>query len=154
MQHLRPSRALYRDFVAAYREHRLDPPDGGTEKAPQAPRAVATKRREYLREYIAWLWPHRFGIVTFFALALVAAGPKVAEPLFMRFIIARVLLNTALGMPERISRLHMTGSAFVAVILLSNGLRVFRDYRQRLLNVRVMLSLRRTLFDRLLHLPL
>ena len=29
-----------------------------------------------------------------------------------------------------------------------------RDYRQRLLNTRVMLSLRRSLFDRLLHLPL
>jgi ATP-binding cassette subfamily B protein/subfamily B ATP-binding cassette protein MsbA len=29
-----------------------------------------------------------------------------------------------------------------------------KDYRQRLLNVRVMLSLRRALFDRLLHLPL
>jgi len=154
MQHLRPSRALYRDFVAAYREHRLDPPDGGTDKAPPAPRAAPGKRREYLREYIAWLWPHRFAIVTFFGLALLAAGLEMVEPLFMRFIIDRVLLNTALGMPERISRLHVTGAAFVAVILLSNGLRVFRDYRQRLLNVRVMLSLRRSLFDRLLHLPL
>jgi len=154
MQHLRPSRALYRDFVAAYREHRLDPPDGGTEKAPQAPRAAPTKRREYLREYVAWLWPHRFAIVGFFSVALVAAGLEMAEPLFMRFIIDSVLLNTALALPERISRLHLTGSAFVAVILLSNGLRVFRDYRQRLLNVRVMLSLRRSLFDRLLHLPL
>ena len=33
-------------------------------------------------------------------------------------------------------------------------MRVLKDYRQRLLNVRVMLSLRRSLFDRLLHLPL
>ena len=31
---------------------------------------------------------------------------------------------------------------------------MWKDYRQRLLNVRVMLSLRRSLFDRLLHLPL
>ena len=31
---------------------------------------------------------------------------------------------------------------------------MLKDYRQRLLNVRVMLSLRRSLFDRLLHLPL
>jgi ATP-binding cassette subfamily B protein/subfamily B ATP-binding cassette protein MsbA len=35
-----------------------------------------------------------------------------------------------------------------------NALRMFKDYRQRLLNTRVMLSLRRALFDRLLHLPL
>jgi len=141
MQHLRPSRALYREFVSAYREHRLDPADGGTDKAPQAPRAAPTKRREYLRGYIAWLWPHRFAIIGFFSVALIAAGLEMVEPLFMRFIIDRVLLNTALATPERISRLHLTGSAFVGVILLSNGLRVFRDYRQRLLNVRVMLSL-------------
>ena len=31
---------------------------------------------------------------------------------------------------------------------------VFKNYRQRLLNTRVMLTLRRALFDRLLHLPL
>ena len=31
---------------------------------------------------------------------------------------------------------------------------MLKDYRQRLLNMRVMLSLRRSLFDRLLHLPL
>src|SRR5206468_12459236 len=36
----------------------------------------------------------------------------------------------------------------------SHAIGVLKDYRQRLLNVRVMLSLRRSLFDRLLHLPL
>jgi ATP-binding cassette subfamily B protein/subfamily B ATP-binding cassette protein MsbA len=40
------------------------------------------------------------------------------------------------------------------VIILSNLTNAAKDYRQRLLNVRVMLSLRRALFDRLLHLPL
>jgi len=154
MPHLRSSRGLYRDFVAAYRERRLDPQEGAAAQASAAARAAPTKRREYLRGYIAWLWPHRFRILAFFAVALVAAGLEMVEPLFMRFIIDRVLLNTALDIPARVSRLHLTGSAFVAVILLSNGLRVVRDYRQRLLNVRVMLSLRRSLFDRLLHLPL
>ena len=33
-------------------------------------------------------------------------------------------------------------------------LNVFKDYRQKMLNVQVMLTLRRTLFERLLHLPL
>src|SRR6478752_28709 len=154
MPHLRSSRGLYRDFVAAYRERRLDPQEGAAAQASAAARAAPTKRREYLRGYIAWLWPHRFRILAFFAVALVAAGLEMVEPLFMRFIIDRVLLNTALDIPARVSRLHLTGSAFVAVILLSNGLRVVRDYRQRLLNVRVMVSLRRSLFDRLLHLPL
>jgi hypothetical protein len=31
---------------------------------------------------------------------------------------------------------------------------MLRDYRQRLLNTQVMLSLRRSLFERMLHLPL
>jgi ATP-binding cassette subfamily B protein/subfamily B ATP-binding cassette protein MsbA len=48
----------------------------------------------------------------------------------------------------------MTGAAFVGVVILSNLIRVLKDYRQRLLNVQVMLTLRRSLYDRLLHLPL
>jgi ATP-binding cassette subfamily B protein/subfamily B ATP-binding cassette protein MsbA len=43
---------------------------------------------------------------------------------------------------------------FLSVILLASFVGIMRDYRQRLLNTQVMLSLRRSLFDRLLHLPL
>ena len=149
------SRSLYRDFVTAFRERRLD--DSAEPKiagVPETPRPVSGKRREYLREYVRWLWPHRFAIAFFFLLALLAAGLEMIEPLFMRFIIDRVLLNTGLSRAERLASLHMAGTVFVGVILVSNGFRVWKDYRQRLLNVRVMLSLRRSLFDRLLHLPL
>ena len=72
----------------------------------------------------------------------------------MRFIIDRVLLNTALDTPARLTRLNIAGMTFLAVILLSSFVGVMRDYRQRLLNTQVMLSLRRSLFNRLLHLPL
>src|SRR5213079_3477589 len=54
----------------------------------------------------------------------------------------------------RLARLQLAGAAFVAVVILSNVIDALRDYRQRLLNVRVMMSLRRSLFERLLHLPL
>src|SRR6185312_10227362 len=54
----------------------------------------------------------------------------------------------------RISRLHLAGSLFVAVVIVTQLVTVLKDYRQRLLNTRVMLSLRRSLFERLLHLPL
>jgi ATP-binding cassette subfamily B protein/subfamily B ATP-binding cassette protein MsbA len=43
---------------------------------------------------------------------------------------------------------------FLGLIVASNVLNVLREYRQRLLNVQVMLSLRRSLFRQLLHLPL
>ena len=79
----------------------------------------------------------------------------MVEPLFMRFIIDRVLLNTALERAERLSRLHLAGALFVARRRSSRSWsNVLKDYRQRLLNTRVMLSLRRSLFERLLHLPL
>src|SRR5690606_31218534 len=76
------------------------------------------------------------------------------EPLFMRFIVDRVLLNDALDAAARLASLHLAGAGFLAVILLSSGLGIVRDYRQRLLNVRVTLALRRSLFERLLRLPL
>src|SRR5439155_538205 len=74
--------------------------------------------------------------------------------LFMRFIIDRVLLKAGLDTATRLARLQLAGAAFVAVVVLSNVIDALRDYRQRLLNVRVMMSLRRSLFERLLHLPL
>jgi ATP-binding cassette subfamily B protein/subfamily B ATP-binding cassette protein MsbA len=89
-----------------------------------------------------------------FGLALASAGLQMVEPLFMRFIIDSVLLNAALDTAQRLGRLHLAGALFVAVVVLTQLLNVLRDYRQRLLNTRVMLTLRQSLFDRLLHLPL
>jgi len=152
----RSSRDRYKGFKQDYKHRRLDDSvsTGKETKAPEPPRPDRAKRREYLRDYGNWLWPHRYAVGLFFLLALVAAGLEMIEPLFMRFIIDRVLLNTNLDRAARLSHLHVAGAVFVGVIVLSNGVRVLKDYRQRLLNVRVMLSLRRALFDRLLHLPL
>ncbi|MGH7637326.1 MAG: ABC transporter ATP-binding protein, partial [Gemmatimonadaceae bacterium] len=93
-------------------------------------------------------------VIIVFVLALLRAGLEMIEPLFMRFIIDRVLLNTALDVAERLSRLHLVGGLFLATVVVSNLVNVLKDYRQRLLNVKVMLSLRRSLFERLLHLPM
>jgi ATP-binding cassette subfamily B protein/subfamily B ATP-binding cassette protein MsbA len=76
------------------------------------------------------------------------------EPLFMRFIIDRVLLDDTIGTDAKLRLLSLAGGAFVGVVVLTQLLNVLKDYRQRLLNNQVMLSLRRSLFDRLLHLPL
>src|SRR6185295_2479469 len=106
------------------------------------------------RAYLRWLWPHRYTVGALFVLALLAAGLEMIEPLFMRFIIDRVLLNTALDSASRLNRIHLAGALFVGVVVVSRLIGVFKDYRQRLLNVHVMLSLRQSLFERLLHLPL
>jgi ATP-binding cassette subfamily B protein/subfamily B ATP-binding cassette protein MsbA len=157
----RASRLRYRDFRRAYRLGTLDQPaeEGangddtpGTPGPPGKDRKA--KRREHLRAYIRWLKPHRLSVATVFGLALVTAGLQMVEPLFMRFIIDGVLLNTALDAGSRLSRLNLAGAGFLALVVLSNLTTVMKDYRQKLLNARVMLSLRRSLFDRLLHLPL
>ncbi|HET9424028.1 MAG TPA: ABC transporter ATP-binding protein, partial [Gemmatimonadaceae bacterium] len=165
------SRQRYRQFVDDYRHGRLDDiieaeqarlKETGEKKEP-APAEPGPKsrlpwkrgnRRQYLREYTRWLWPHRRAVLLVAFFALCVAGLEMIEPLFMRYIIDKVLLNEAFDTPTRLQRLNLAGGAFLAVILLKSALGVLKDYRQKLLNARVMLTLRRALFDRLLHLPL
>jgi ATP-binding cassette subfamily B protein len=156
----RSSRQRYRRFVEDYKRRRLDASVEPTEGSPDNEPPVEgggdrkVKRRRYMREYLGWLRPHRYALGAVFLLALAMAGLEMIEPLFMRFIIDRILLNSGLDTADRLTRLHLVGGSFVGVVILTNLLRVLKDYRQRILNVRVMLSLRQSLFDRLLHLPL
>jgi ATP-binding cassette subfamily B protein len=162
----RSSRQRYRNFVRDYRQLRLD--DAADPVKNEKPAADATtadpsaqpsslrrsKRRAYLREYLHWLWPHRYAVGAVFLLALVVAALEMVEPLFMRYIVDRVLLNTQLDTTARLAYLNLAGAVFLAVIILSKSVGILKDYRQRLVNTRVMLSLRRSLFERFLHLPL
>jgi ATP-binding cassette, subfamily B, bacterial len=167
MRHSRSSRQRYLEFVAAYRQRKLDDHDASDNGQPHAdrkdngepPESTASKkdrgqRRQYMRQYLGWLWPHRFAVLALFGLALCTAGLEMVGPLFMRFIIDHVLLNTGLDTRSRLTQLHFAGALFLGVVILSQAIGVLKDYRQRLLNVRVMLALRRALFERLLHLPL
>ncbi len=165
----RTSRQRHLRFLEDYKQAGLDDqvdsqtrltPSDASQQSIEAARSwkpaawLGGQRRQYLREYLRWLWPHRIGVAIVFALALAGAGLQMVEPLFMRFIIDRVLLNMDLNTADRIRRLHLAGSLFVVVVVLTQLVSVMKDYRQRLLNTRVMLTLRRSLFDRLLHLPL
>jgi len=168
----RSSRQRYRRFVEDYLHHRLDDrvdadqnvkipdavaaPDDDAGEKPTLWRRLRPrgKRREYLRDYLRWLRPLRVALGVVFLLALVRAGLEMIEPLFMRYIVDKVLLDGTLTTAKRLTRLHMAGALFLSVIIVSSLVNVTKDYRQRLLNTRVMLSLRRALFDRLLHLPL
>jgi ATP-binding cassette subfamily B protein/subfamily B ATP-binding cassette protein MsbA len=151
------SRQRYRRFVEDYRHRRLDELTDkarGLRPSAEGDGQHRGKRRELLREYLRWLRPHRHRVALVFALAIAGAGIQLVEPLFMRHIIDQVLLNPALDASARLARLNFIGATFLSIIIFSNLLNVFKNYRQRLLNVRVMLSLRRSIFDRLLHLPL
>jgi ATP-binding cassette subfamily B protein/subfamily B ATP-binding cassette protein MsbA len=179
MRRPRSSRNRYLEFVRRYKERRIEEPgdvdgkrtdgsDGGDgrgdgddhdEGVSQEGSAwkrwwSSGERRAHLRRYLGWLRPHRYAIAVVFVLALLAAGLQMVNPLFMRFIIDHVLLDTGLTPASRLTRLHVVGLVFLLVVVASNLVDTLRNYRQRLLNVRVRLTLRRSLFDRLLHLPL
>ena len=152
MSPARSSRKRYQEFVEDYKHRRLDAvaPDDRA----QSPAAPPGARRAYLRQYLRWLRPHRFALGAVFVLALAVGGLQMIEPLFIRFIVDHIILNKGLDNAARLTRLNLTGLVFLTVVILSHVGGGFQDYRQRLLNVRVMLSLRRSLYQRLLHLPL
>jgi ATP-binding cassette subfamily B protein/subfamily B ATP-binding cassette protein MsbA len=163
---MKSSRQRYREFVKDYKLRRLDEANekvGKRADDAEKPAEESTsgkkwwrsgKQRAYVREYLKWLRPHRYAVGFVFLLALIVAGLQMVNPLFMRFIVDKVLLNPNLTSAERFMRLNIAGAVFLAVVILTNLADVLKDYRQRLLNVRVMLSLRRSLYERLLHLPL
>jgi ATP-binding cassette subfamily B protein/subfamily B ATP-binding cassette protein MsbA len=148
------SHRRYLEFVEDYKHRRLDAKAEAPGPGQEGKKPEPGKRKAYLREYIRWLRPHRAAVGMVFLLAIAGAGFQMIEPLFMRFIVDRVLLNPALGQASRLGSLHVAGLTFLLVVIVSNLLGAFRDYRQRILNTKVMLSLRRALYDRLLHLPL
>jgi ATP-binding cassette subfamily B protein/subfamily B ATP-binding cassette protein MsbA len=167
----RTSRERYRSFVKDYRAGRLDDQTQAREsgslpapaEAPAAPavptgsalsRVFGGSRREYARAYLQWLWPHRYGVGLVFLLALGVAALEMVQPLFMRTIVDGVLLDQSSDSSARLRRLNTVGGLFLLLVVTEQILNVTKNYRQRLLNTRVMLSLRRALFHRLLHLPL
>src|SRR5262245_42239540 len=150
---LRSSRQRYRAFVEKYKQRKLDDHSDAEQSPKPADEQTPTgtpKRRQYLREYLRWLWPHRAGFFLVVVLSLSVAGLEMIQPLFMRFIVDRVLLVSNLDAPTRGRLLHTAGLTFLVVIIVESLLSGLRDYRQRLLNTRVMLSLRRSLYDRFL----
>ncbi len=146
----RTSRQQYQSFRQQDRAGKLKESLGGED----ASLVRASRHREYLRGYFRWLSPHRFAIAGICALSLGGVVLNMIEPLIMRFIIDRALLNATLDEASRWRLLNLAGIAFLIVIAIAAALNVVRDYRQQLVNTRLMLSLRRTLFKRLVQLPL
>jgi len=154
----RSSRRRYKSFVSDYKEQRLD--DSLQQNSEQKSDGAApekkekAERRKYMRAYLRWLWPYRYSVGMLFVLAVTAAAADLAEPLFMRYIVDKVLLNNALDFAARLLRVNLAGTLFLILVIGSNILGATREYRQRLVNTRIMLSLRRALFERLINLPL
>jgi ATP-binding cassette subfamily B protein/subfamily B ATP-binding cassette protein MsbA len=112
------------------------------------------KRRKYLRLYLKELWPYWPSVVLLVVLSLSIATLELAQPLFFRYIIDQVLLNDSIAASQRFSTLNVIGGIALVIVVLSQSMGIYKNYRQHLLNVKVILNLRRALFDRMLRLPL
>ncbi|MGI9517994.1 MAG: ABC transporter ATP-binding protein [Pirellulaceae bacterium] len=131
-----------------------DSPDGdGKPEQEQDKGAKKQRRRSYLKLYTRELWPHWRMVALLVTLALVIAALQLIQPLFLRYIIDSVLLTEG-SSDWKLSTLHLVAGICLSVVLVSQTLGVWRNWCQRLLNVRVILTLRRALFERMLRLPL
>ncbi len=160
------SKTRFREFLEKFRkgeykqssnddekpDEALDDDSDNGQKKKLTPEQKA-KRRGYLRLYIRRLWIHwkLVALLIFFALAV--ACLDMIQPLFMRHIIDNVLLGDG-SRAEKLRGLHLAAGIYVGVVVGSQVLGVLRSWYQHLLNVRVILTLRRALFEKLLRLPL
>src|SRR5690242_18247390 len=120
----RSSRQRYKGFVEDYKRKRLDEEIEARDRAPDSREGAEPPKperrrnhRRYLRDYLNWLKPHRYGLALMFGLAIVGGGLEMVEPLFMRFIVDKVLLNKTLTDVARLARLNAAGSLFLGIII-------------------------------------
>ncbi len=112
------------------------------------------KQRKYLKLYIARLWPHWPMVLLLSSIAVGIAILELLQPLFGRYIIDQILLNENISQSEKLTSLNITGTMFLLLVASIHCLGMTRSWFTRLLNQRVILTLRRSLFERLLKLPL
>ena len=159
MSKLRNSRSRFADFLKRFSEKETGDKNG-PEKDHQG--SVASddahheqhKRRAYLRLYIRRLWPHWPMVALLATIAVMIAVLEILQPLFGRYIIDQILLDESKTTAEKVTALNITGVMFLTLVASIHCLGMTRSWFQRLLNQRVILTLRRSLFDRLLKLPL
>jgi ATP-binding cassette subfamily B protein/subfamily B ATP-binding cassette protein MsbA len=153
MNHFVSSKQRYRNFLERYCNK-------GSGHAPAAASPIASNippfraLGQHLKEYARWLWPYRIKFLTLLGLALMHESLQMIQPLFSRYIIDEILVNTTITEAARITRLQVTGTVFLAVVILSTLIGAAKEYDQRLLNAQLVLKLGRSLYRRLLSLPL
>ena len=130
-----------------------DKSDANQPLDPDEKKEKKQKRRGYLKQYIRQLWPHWKMVAFLVALAVTVAVLEIASPLFGRYIIDQILL-TDRSNADKFWSLNIVGGMFLLIVIATRACGMTRAWFQRLLNVRVILTLRRALFERLLKLPL
>jgi ABC-type multidrug transport system fused ATPase/permease subunit len=146
------SKRQYREFKTSFKSAGMGADSDDTPSGDGGGRA----RWSYLRFYFQWLKPFRTGIMSVFAMGLIAAVLGLVPPYATKFIIDEILTNTG-SVADRLGRssqLHVFGVAVLAVLLIQQTIEALRNYRTNLLNLQVLRRLQQRLFNHLLRLPI
>ena len=176
MNKLNTSRRRYADFLEKFRRNEVGQDDqserdraagqddgasndegtASPDSMEKVPKRLEKKqrRRQYLRLYFRELRPHASSVTLLVILSLLIAGLELVQPLFYRHIVDNILLKPGLETVNRFAALNWIGGIALMAVVASQALGIFKNYRQHLLNIKVILTLRRNLFDRMLRLPL
>ena len=139
-----------------FQRFRTDQKKQKTEAATQQAGSDAKKarRRRFLREYLTWLKPWRTALAFVFFLAVLSMAFEMVLPMSTRRIIDGVLLPPGIDPGERRHLLNVNALGVIAALIFSQAIEGFRTFRIAVLNAKIIFSLRRRLFDRLIALPL
>ena len=148
------SRAAFNTFRSRHGRFAVDPGVSQPEKSGDACSSRAAGPSGHTRGYLRFLRPHARSIAALVLIALCLSVLQLVPPLGVRYIVDQVLLKPGLSSANRLAMLNLVGFAFLTVALISVALSVMREHQQRRLSRRLMLTLRRSLFEKLLRIPL
>ena len=145
------SRSRFASFLTKWRAAQSVPDkDEG-----EAPGLTEPRRREQdLRRYRAWLWPRRWSLGLIIAIALVGIAIDLVWPVVQIHLIDGVILSTTMTAAAKEGALLFWAALILPLFLLSSVLNLWRNLRTTRLNGLLAFDLRRSLFHRVLHLPL
>lgn len=107
----------------------------------------------YLRQYWGWLRPSAGPLAGLLALAVAAAALDLLWPLLIKVMIDQ-LVAAELERGQKLQWLVLCAAGVMGLLVAKQGIELFRAYRTAVVNAKLLVRLRRRLFDRLLHLPL
>jgi ATP-binding cassette subfamily B protein len=145
-----PSRRRYREFLEHYRNRQPDSSVPNDESSDARPTNGGPRRRAYLR----LLWPHRYSVLFLTALGMVGILIALAQPLCLRYIIDHILLSRTSVPALLFRRLYIVGTIFSLLAVTYSVSKGLKQRYQAVFKARLMLSLRREMFIRLLNSPL
>lgn len=129
-----------------------NPPERIPKDPAETPSSNGGRKRTHLRDYRAWLWPHRWTIGLIFVFAAVTSALNMAWPWGLKHVMD--LLPAAVPWDEKSARLTGLGLGIGIILVVKTGIDTARSYLLATLNARLVFKLRKRLFNRFLRLSL